>query len=65
MPRPKDLFKKSRDNKIRKEFDGYNYTELANKFDLTEVWIRKIVRRSDSHRVETDDGADKGVPAAN
>lgn len=32
-----------RDRQIREEFDGSNYTQLALKYGLTEVWIRNIV----------------------
>lgn len=32
-----------RDAKIREEFDGSNYAQLAVKYGLTEVWIRNIV----------------------
>ena len=32
-----------RDRKIREEFDGSNYSQLALKYGLTEVWIRNIV----------------------
>lgn len=32
-----------RDRKIREEFDGSNYAQLALKYGLTEVWIRNIV----------------------
>ncbi len=32
-----------RDRKIREEFDGSNYAQLAVKYGLTEVWIRNIV----------------------
>ena len=32
-----------RDRQIREEFDGSNYAQLAVKYGLTEVWIRKIV----------------------
>ena len=32
-----------RDTCIRKEFTGYNYRELAQKYGLTEAWIRNIV----------------------
>lgn len=35
--------RKSRDEQIREEFDGSNYTQLALKYGLTEVWIRNIV----------------------
>lgn len=32
-----------RDTQIREEFNGNNYTQLAVKYGLTEVWIRNIV----------------------
>lgn len=32
-----------RDRRIREEFDGSNYSQLAIKYGLTEVWIRNIV----------------------
>ena len=32
-----------RDRRIREEFDGSNYAQLALKYGLTEVWIRNIV----------------------
>lgn len=32
-----------RDERIRDEFDGTNYSQLAAKYGLTEVWIRNIV----------------------
>ena len=32
-----------RDRRIREEFDGSNYAQLASKYGLTEVWIRNIV----------------------
>lgn len=33
-----------RNEKIRKDFDGYNFRELARKYDLSESMIRRIVR---------------------
>ena len=32
-----------RDEQIRKEFNGYNYLELAKKFNLSEISIRRII----------------------
>lgn len=37
------LNRKNRDEKIRNEFNGCNYAQLAGKYGLTEVWIRTIV----------------------
>lgn len=31
-----------RDKKIREEFNGYNFCELAKKYNLTEISIRNI-----------------------
>lgn len=35
--------RKNRDEKLRKEFNGNNYNQLALKYQLSEVWVRKIV----------------------
>lgn len=32
-----------RDERIREEFDGTNYSKLAIKYRLSEMWIRNIV----------------------
>ncbi len=37
------LHRKTRDEQIRNEFNGNNYSQLAQKYGLTEVWIRNIV----------------------
>ena len=34
-----------RDIQIYKEFNGYNHSELAKKYKLTEVYIYRIVKR--------------------
>lgn len=41
--KPGTLLKKDRDSAIKQEFDGVNYKELAQKYDLTERYIRQIV----------------------
>ena len=35
--------RRKRDEQIREEFDGSNYTQLAVRYGLTETWIRTIV----------------------
>lgn len=35
--------RRRRDEQIREEFDGSNYTQLAVRYGLTETWIRNIV----------------------
>jgi len=37
------LLAKIRNAKIREEFTGDNYSQLATKYHLTERWVRKII----------------------
>ncbi len=41
--KPDTVTVKIRNEKIKKEFNGYNYLELAKKFNLSEISIRRIV----------------------
>ena len=43
IPKIESLEKSVWDSRIREEFDGSNYRELALKYGLTETWIRNIV----------------------
>lgn len=43
IPKVESLEKEVRDQRIREEFDGSNYKELAAKYGLTETWIRSIL----------------------
>ncbi len=43
IPKADRLARMERNDKIRSEFDGYNFRELAMKYGLTEVSIRSIV----------------------
>ena len=43
IPKPDQFERADRDNRIRAEFDGYNFRPLAQKYGLTEVTIRSIV----------------------
>lgn len=43
IPKDDRLERMERNDKIRSEFDGYNFRELAMKYGLTEVSIRSIV----------------------
>lgn len=42
LPKLDGYLRKLRDDRIRKEFNGSNYRDLAHKYKLTEVWIRKV-----------------------
>ena len=43
IPKADKLERIERNEQIRAEFNGYNFKELARKYDLTEVSIRSIV----------------------
>lgn len=43
IPKADKLERTERNEKIRAEFNGYNFRALAKKYDLTEVSIRSIV----------------------
>jgi Mor family transcriptional regulator len=44
FPKLDGIIKMIRNSKIREEFDGGNVTELAIKYNLTEVWVRQILQ---------------------
>lgn len=43
IPKTDKLDRMERNERIRADFDGYNFRELAQKYDLTEITIRSIV----------------------
>ena len=43
IPTENSLIKPIRNRIIRESFDGSNYKELARKFNISEVQVRKIV----------------------
>ena len=43
IPKADKLERMDRNDRIREEFNGYNFRELAQKYGLTEVSIRSIV----------------------
>lgn len=43
IPKSDAFEKNDRNEKIRSEFNGYNFRQLAIKYELTEVTIRRIV----------------------
>jgi len=44
LPKHDTALQTVRDRQIRKEYNGYNCRELAKKYNLTENWVRSIVR---------------------
>lgn len=44
IPKTEVVSRTARDSMIRQEFNGYNYKQLAQRYGLSEVWIRKIVK---------------------
>ncbi len=45
IPRVRSLERELRNQFIMNEFDGHNYRELALKYDITETWVREIVKK--------------------
>lgn len=46
FPQLKSLHRPARNRQIIEEFNGYNFKELAKKYDLTEMTIRYICREN-------------------
>ncbi|WP_206460651.1 Mor transcription activator family protein [Anaerovorax sp. IOR16] len=43
IPKLDSVIRPIRDKKIRKEFNGANYKDLAIKYNLCERWVRDII----------------------
>lgn len=43
IPKPDSFEVMARNEQLRREFDGYNFRELARKYNLSEVWVRSLV----------------------
>jgi Mor family transcriptional regulator len=50
IPKLKYLTIPIRKEMIIKEFDGYNYKTLAKKYDVSERWVREIVKKNKEHK---------------
>lgn len=46
VPKFESIVAAARDRLILKEFSGYNYSELAMKYSISEVWVRQIVAKA-------------------
>ena len=42
IPKPESLLRPVRDAHIKAEFNCFNHVELAEKYDVTERWVRKL-----------------------
>lgn len=42
VPKPEAVVRPARDARLKEEFTGYNHTELARKYQLSERWVREI-----------------------
>lgn len=56
IPQPDRLLRSLRDDLIRREYDGRNVYALARKWELTDAYIRSIVREKaqELHRSPMD-----------
>ncbi|SFI90646.1 Mor transcription activator family protein [Brevibacillus centrosporus] len=43
LPKPDSIYRSFRDKRIKQEFNGYNYKELAQKYGITVSWVREIL----------------------
>lgn len=46
IPKFESVVAAARDRLILNEFNGYNYSELAIKYGITEVWVRQIIAKA-------------------
>lgn len=42
IPKADSFLRPARDINIKKEFNGYNHSELARKYNLSERWVMEI-----------------------
>lgn len=42
IPKPESILRPVRDLHIKNEFNGYNHSELAKKYEVTERWVREL-----------------------
>lgn len=45
FPTEKMIYKEARDREILSEFNGFNIKELASKYDMSESYVRAIIRQ--------------------
>lgn len=45
VPHLKSILRPLRDKKIQEEFNGGNTKELAQKYGVTQRWVRQIIKR--------------------
>ena len=45
FPTEKMIYKESRDREILSKFNGFNIKELASKYNMSESYIRAIIRQ--------------------
>ncbi|PSJ67006.1 hypothetical protein C7J99_22995 [Brevibacillus brevis] len=43
LPKEETIFRSIRDKRIKAEYNGANYKELAQKYNITVSWVREIL----------------------
>jgi Mor family transcriptional regulator len=51
FPKLDRLIQQTRDRLVIDEYNGYNVDELAHKYDISDVWVRRVIRE---HRLKAD-----------
>ena len=47
IPKIESVSRAARDDMIRQEFNGHNYKDLANRYSLTDVRIRSMIKKGE------------------
>lgn len=55
--KPDTILKELRNKNIINDFTGYNYGQLAQKYDISERWVRKVIKR----HMEATNGLDTNI----
>ena len=53
FPKPQSVIRSCRDRRIYQEFNGFNFRELANRYELTTRQIRVIVHEQREKKPKT------------
>lgn len=48
LPKIESVLAKARDRVIIQEFTGYNYSDLALRYGVTEAWVRRLISKEKS-----------------
>ncbi len=56
FPKAETMLRSLRDQKIRKEFNGFNSFELSMKYNISERWVQLIIEKADTDKTSRNRG---------